>query len=141
MRRRWLKARNSTAGADYEPKLGPPILQALGVSRAVPEHVLRAWWRGLCEARWTESVAWREAAIAWHPNAPDARQFWEAECSPRKILQGRMVPTLHRKGDQPYELVHRNHRQRPTGAAWGSMSICRKMCGKRPGTKHTFLPW
>jgi hypothetical protein len=86
MRKRWLRPRNSTAGADFETRLGPPILQALGVSRAVPEHILRAWWRGLCEARWSEAVAWREAAIAWHPNAEGARQFWETQCSPQAVL-------------------------------------------------------
>src|SRR5262245_2912703 len=86
MRRRWLRPRDSLKGSAYETRLGPPILQALGVARQVPEHLLRAWWRGLCEARWSEAVAWRERAIAWHPSAPDARQFWEEQCTPQAVL-------------------------------------------------------
>jgi hypothetical protein len=91
-----MSPRKSTAGADYALKLGPPILQGLAAAIRLPEHALKSFWTALCRSTWTESVAWREAASGWRPEAPGARRFWEEECSPARLLT--LVERLTQEG-------------------------------------------
>ena len=86
MPRAWMRPRSSTAGAAYEPRLGPPLLQGLAQAYHLPEHLLRSWWRALCTAQWSEAEAWREALIAFRPDQPQARAVWETACSPAAVL-------------------------------------------------------
>lgn len=86
MRQRGARPRNSLAGARYEPRLGPPLLQGLAQAYDLPEPLLRHWWRALCAAQWSEATAWREALIAFHPDAPQARAVWETACSPAAVV-------------------------------------------------------
>ena len=82
-----MRPRDSLRGGDYAVSQGPPLLQGLAAARQLPEHALRAWWRALCAAQWSQASAWREAASRWRPDGPDARQFWEQDCAPAAVLR------------------------------------------------------
>src|SRR5262245_52418887 len=96
MRRRWQRPRNSTRGSRYEPRLGPPLLQAFAQSWGLPEPLVRHWWRALCDAQWSEAAQWRERVIALTPQDACARGFVEVDCSPR-VLVG-LLELLVREG-------------------------------------------
>jgi hypothetical protein len=86
MRRRWLQPRASLRGSKFQAQNGPPIFQALAQLWGLVDHEERGWWRGLCCATWSTSVAWRERLIAFAPEQPDARRFVEAQCVPAALV-------------------------------------------------------
>ena len=61
--RRWMQPRKSVPRS-YAVKLGPPALQGLATWLGLPEHLVSAWWRGVCHASWSEVAAWRQAEMS-----------------------------------------------------------------------------
>ena len=59
MRRRWMRPRSSLTGSGYKIDLGPPIFAAFCASWSLAEHERVAFWRGVCQARWSLVSAWR----------------------------------------------------------------------------------
>jgi hypothetical protein len=85
MRRQWMRPRNSLAR--YETKLGPPILQVLTEAWGLPPVERAALWRALCASCWSETVALREALIAFRPDRQDGRTFLATVFTPTAAVQ------------------------------------------------------
>ena len=86
MRRRWMRPRSSLTGSGYKIDLGPPIFAAFCASWSLAEHERVAFWRGVCQARWSLVSAWRQAILDFHPEAVEARAFVEEDCSPAALM-------------------------------------------------------
>jgi hypothetical protein len=83
--------------------LGPPRQWRQLTSRGVPlAPALRwLWWRAITKARWSESVQWRQAFLAF-TGRPGRTSFREAEvfasehCTPRDLIA--LVENLVKEG-------------------------------------------
>jgi hypothetical protein len=75
MRRQWMRPRNSLKGSRYDVQSGPPILQVLTEAWGLAPVERAALWRALCASTWTDTVALREALIAFRPDRQDGRTF------------------------------------------------------------------
>src|SRR5262249_56536175 len=85
VRRRWQAPRRSLPRT-YEPRLGPPLVQAFATSWGLSEPLTRRWWQALCEARWSEAVVFREAVIHFIPERDGARDIVHTTCSPHGLV-------------------------------------------------------
>jgi hypothetical protein len=93
---RYWRRRNALAGARYQDNAGPPILTSLATTWGLQAHDTYNLWRGLCRACWSESVAWREALIAFHPDTQEPTAFLVTMCHPKKTM--RVVECLVAEG-------------------------------------------
>jgi hypothetical protein len=85
---RWHTRRNSLTPSTWTPKEGPAVFVTLTTSWGMPEHERYSFWRGLSQARWSETVQFREDLVHFTPVSDTVtRMFLETACSPPRLMR------------------------------------------------------